>query len=56
MVKKINAVHVIDTGELVKKTDCNTKYSRNWNKIPTVINILPIMVLISFQVQYLMKD
>ena len=51
LVKKIKAIQTNDTSNVVKK-NYDTKIKEN---IKFTINILLLMILINFQVQYLMK-
>ena len=52
LVKKIKAIQTNDTSNVVKK-NYDTKIKENMIKF--TINILLLMILINFQVQYLMK-
>ena len=49
--EKINATQTIDTSDLVKKADCDTKIVENENfQQVTMINIILLMILIHFWV------
>ena len=52
LVKKIKVIQTNDTSNVVKK-NYDTKIKENMIKF--TINILLLMILINFQVQYLMK-
>ena len=57
LVKKVNPILTNDTSDLVKKADYNTKFEDIDKKtLQVMINISLLMILLNFQVQYLMKD
>ena len=55
LVKNVNATHTIDISDLVKKADFDKKIEEIEKKT-AVINILLLIILINFQMHFVLKD
>ena len=56
LVKNVNATHTIDISDLVKKADFDKKIEEIEKKKTAVINILLLIILINFQMHFVLKD
>ena len=56
LVEKFYEIETIDINDLVKKLTATQKLKLMKRENFPIINILLLTILISFQVQYLMKD
>ena len=55
LVNKLNDIQTIDISDFIKKAGYDTKVEEIEKKIPVTINVLLLMILINFQVHFMLK-